>query len=58
MGKILTVIGLAVCVIIMAIGFARGGRTWQSLVLLGISLAISIIPEGLPATATIIATRW
>lgn len=53
-GKILTVIGLAVCVIIMAIGFARGGRTWQSLVLLGISLAISIIPEGLPATATII----
>ena len=53
-GKILTVIGLAVCVVIMIIGFARGGRTWQSLVLLGISLAISIIPEGLPATATII----
>ena len=53
-GKILTVIGLAVCVIIMIIGFARGGRSWQSLVLLGISLAISIIPEGLPATATII----
>ncbi len=53
-GKILTVIGLIVCVTIMIIGFARGGRTWQSLVLLGISLAISIIPEGLPATATII----
>lgn len=53
-GKILTVIGLAVCVIIMIIGFARGGRSWESLVLLGISLAISIIPEGLPATATII----
>ena len=53
-GKILTVIGLIVCVAIMIIGFARGGRTWQSLVLLGISLAISIIPEGLPATATII----
>ena len=53
-GKILTVIGLIVCVVIMIIGFARGGRTWQSLVLLGISLAISIIPEGLPATATII----
>lgn len=53
-GKILTVIGLLVCVTIMIIGFARGGRTWQSLVLLGISLAISIIPEGLPATATII----
>lgn len=53
-GKILTLIGLIVCVTIMIIGFARGGRTWQSLVLLGISLAISIIPEGLPATATII----
>lgn len=53
-GKILTVIGLIVCVTIMIIGFARGGRTWESLVLLGISLAISIIPEGLPATATII----
>ena len=53
-GKILTVIGLIVCVVIMIIGFARGGRSWQSLVLLGISLAISIIPEGLPATATII----
>ncbi len=53
-GKVLTVIGLIVCITIMIIGFARGGRTWQSLVLLGISLAISIIPEGLPATATII----
>ena len=53
-GKILTLIGLIVCVVIMIIGFARGGRTWQSLVLLGISLAISIIPEGLPATASII----
>ena len=53
-GKILTLIGLIVCVVIMIIGFARGGRTWESLVLLGISLAISIIPEGLPATATII----
>ena len=53
-GKILTLIGLAVCIVIMIIGFARGGRSWQSLVLLGVSLAISIIPEGLPATATII----
>lgn len=53
-GKVLTLIGLIVCVVIMIIGFARGGRTWESLVLLGISLAISIIPEGLPATATII----
>ena len=54
-GKILTVIGIIVCLTIMIIGFTDGkGRSWQSLVLLGISLAISIIPEGLPATATII----
>ena len=54
-GKILTLIGILVCVTIMIIGFTDGkGRSWESLVLLGISLAISIIPEGLPATATII----
>ena len=54
-GKILTIIGLLVCLIIMVIGFTDGkGRSWESLVLLGISLAISIIPVGLPATATII----
>ena len=53
-GKTLTVIGLIVAAVILAIGFIRNDRTWQSLVLLGISLAISIIPEGLPATATII----
>ena len=54
-GKILTLIGILVCITIMIIGFTDGkGRSWESLVLLGISLAISIIPEGLPATATII----
>ena len=52
-GKILTAIGLAVCLAIVIIGLVRG-RDWVSLVFLGISLAISIIPEGLPATATII----
>ncbi len=52
-GKILTLIGVIVCLIIVIIGAVRG-RGWVELVLLGISLAISIIPEGLPATATII----
>lgn len=52
-GKILTLVGLIVCVVIMVIGRARG-REWINLIFLGISLAISIIPEGLPATATII----
>ena len=52
-GKILTAVGVAVCLIIVLIGMLRG-REWIDLVFLGISLAISIIPEGLPATATII----
>ena len=52
-GKILTAVGVAVCLIIVLIGLLRG-REWIDLVFLGISLAISIIPEGLPATATII----
>lgn len=52
-GKTLTVVGLIVCVLIFAIG------AWhqQPLIpqfLVAISLAISIIPEGLPATATIV----
>lgn len=52
-GKILTIIGLIICVLIFAIGaFYRRPLLPQFLV--AISLAISIIPEGLPATATII----
>lgn len=52
-GKILTVIGLIICVLIFAIG-AFYGRPLLPQFLVAISLAISIIPEGLPATATII----
>lgn len=52
-GKTLTIIGLIICVLIFAIG-ALYGRTLLPQFLVAISLAISIIPEGLPATATII----
>ena len=52
-GKMLTVIGFAVCVLIVIIGLIRGLDILE-IIFLGISLAISIIPEGLPATATII----
>lgn len=51
--KILTIIGLIICVLIFAIG-AFYGRPLLPQFLVAISLAISIIPEGLPATATII----
>lgn len=52
-GKILTIIGLIICVLIFAIG-AFYGHPLLPQFLVAISLAISIIPEGLPATATII----
>lgn len=52
-GKILTIIGLVICILIFAIG-AFYGRPLLPQFLVAISLAISIIPEGLPATATII----
>lgn len=52
-GKTLTVIGLIVCALIFAIG-ALYQRPLVPQFLVAISLAISIIPEGLPATATIV----
>ena len=52
-GKTLTVIGLIVCVLIFALG-AFYGRPLVPQFLIAVSLAISIIPEGLPATATIV----
>ncbi len=54
-GKTLSVVGLIVCVLIFAIGMIRDGwDAWVNYVFIAISLAISIIPEGLPATSTII----
>lgn len=52
-GKTLTVVGLIVCVLIFLIGMLYQ-RPWIPQILVAISLAISIIPEGLPATATIV----
>lgn len=52
-GKTLTVVGLIICVLIFVIG-ALYDRPLVPQLLVAISLAISIIPEGLPATATIV----
>ena len=52
-GKILTIVGLIVCLLIFVIG-AIYHRPLIPQFLVAISLAISIIPEGLPATATIV----
>ena len=51
--KALTIAGLIVCVLIFALG-AFYDRPLVPQFLIAVSLAISIIPEGLPATATIV----
>ena len=53
-GKTLSLVGLIVCVLIFAIGLIRDAADWVNYIFIAISLAISIIPEGLPATSTII----
>lgn len=52
-GKTLTVVGLICCTVIFAIGFFYK-QPLIPLMMTAVSLAISIIPEGLPATATIV----
>lgn len=52
-GKVLSVVGIIVCILIFSIGYFYG-RPIIPLLMTAISLAISIIPEGLPATATIV----
>ena len=53
-GKALSLVGLIVCVAIFAIGLSSNAADWVNYIFIAISLAISIIPEGLPATSTII----
>lgn len=52
-GKTLSIVGVIVCVLIFGIGLLYQ-RPALPLFMTAISLAISIIPEGLPATATIV----
>lgn len=52
-GKLLTIAGVAAALAVVAIGLAYG-RPFVPLLLLAVSLAISVIPESLPATATIV----
>lgn len=52
-GTVLSVLGIIVSILIFIIGLLYG-KDVISLLMISISLAISVIPEGLPATATIV----
>ncbi len=53
-GKILSLVGIIVAVLMFCVGLIYDVSKWQTLALTAISLAISVIPEGLPATATVV----
>ncbi len=53
MGKKLAVAGLAVTTVIFVAGLLRG-ETIETMLLTAISLAVAVIPEGLPAMVTIV----
>ncbi len=50
-GKQLALVGIAVAVLVVAMG-ALGGESASDLVLTAISVAVAVIPEGLPAVVT------
>lgn len=52
LGKVLVVICLAICAIVTVIGIARG-QSIADMFLIGVSLAVAAIPEGLPAIVTV-----
>ena len=52
-GKILSMIGIIVSILIFIIGLIHG-QNLISILMIAISLAISVIPEGLPATVTVV----
>lgn len=52
-GKILSLVGIIISIIVFIIGLLYG-KDIVEVLMIAISLAISVIPEGLPATATIV----
>jgi len=52
LGLWLVIVSVALCVVIVVIGFARGNY-WLDMLRVGISLAVSVIPEGLVAVTTV-----
>ena len=52
-GKALSILGIVVSILIFIIGLAHG-QNLIDILMIAISLAISVIPEGLPATVTVV----
>jgi Ca2+-transporting ATPase len=50
-GKLLAAAGTAVAILVMAAGLLAG-EPWQVMVLAAISVAVAVVPEGLPAVLT------
>ena len=53
LGKILAVVAILLCVVIFVVGLIEG-KGWVEIFMIAISLAVSAIPEGLPAIVTIV----
>jgi len=53
LGKYLGVVALAACVVIFIVGLLNG-LGWMNMFMTAVSLAVSAIPEGLPAIVTIV----
>lgn len=58
-GKALSIVGVVIALLMLGISYLRvtdwsDKNQWQLPLLTAISLAISVIPEGLPATATVV----
>ncbi|GAA0724053.1 calcium-translocating P-type ATPase, PMCA-type [Clostridium malenominatum] len=52
LGKVLVILCIGICIVVTITGISRGHDKYQML-LLGISLAVAAIPEGLPAIVTV-----
>lgn len=52
-GKALSILGIIISILIFIIGIVHG-QNLISILMIAVSLAISVIPEGLPATVTVV----
>ena len=51
-GKVLALIGVAVALLVSALGLLRG-ESLRDMLLMAVSIAVAVVPEGLPAVVTI-----